>query len=387
MTQRRVAARVEDIEPFHVMDILARARDLEAGGRDIVHMEIGEPDFVSPAPVIQAGIHALQQGYTHYTPARGLPALRHAIAQYYHRNHGVAVSPERIVITPGASGALQLVMALLVDPGAEVLIPDPGYPCNRHFVRLMEGKALSVPVTAQSDYQITAAAVASCWTPRTTALLIASPANPTGAIANRELLTELAAGVEECGGTLIVDEIYQGLIYSGDNETVLRVTEEAFVINSFSKFFGMTGWRLGWVVVPQQYVEDVNKLAQNLFLCAPTPAQHAAMAAFEPDTMAVLEQRRLEFMQRRDYLLPALRGLGFDIPVTPRGAFYIYAGCRDLCADSHEFAMDVLEQAGVAITPGLDFGDYEARSHVRFAYTTTLANLEEGVRRLKDYLR
>ncbi len=380
------ALRVAAIQPFYVMEILARARDLEARGRSIIHMEIGEPDFVTPQPIIDAGKRAMDRGDTHYTPATGLTALREAIADFYDGRYGVRPAPERIIITPGASGALLLTVALLVNPGSRVLTTDPGYPCNRHFVRLMEGEAVSLPVTAETNFQLTPGMIEDNWTPTTAAVLLASPANPTGAVSKHEYLADIAACTQRLGGALIVDEIYHGLTYSGTAPSVLNVSDGAFVINSFSKYFGMTGWRLGWMVVPEGYTAGVDKLAQNIFLAAPTIAQHAALAAFTAETAAILEQRRMEFMRRRDFLLPALRDLGFHIPATPQGAFYLYAGCERFCDDSQTFAADILENAGVAITPGLDFGTYRAREHVRFAYTTSMENLEEGVMRLKRYL-
>lgn len=382
----RRAARIAEIQPFYVMEILARARDLEARGRSIIHMEIGEPDFVTPRPVIEAGKRAMDRGETHYTPAVGLISLREAIADYYDRCYGVRPSPRRIIITPGASGALLLVVTLLVNPRSTVLTTDPGYPCNRHFVRLMEGEALNIPVSAETNFQLTPAMIEDHWSSTAAAVLMASPANPTGAVSDRESLANIAQCTRRLGGALVVDEIYHGLTYSDTAPSVLNVSDDAFVINSFSKCFGMTGWRLGWMVVPDGCTADIDKLAQNIFLAAPTIAQHAALAAFTEETAAILEQRRIEFMKRRDFLLPALRDLGFDIPAVPQGAFYLYAGCDHFCDDSQAFAADILEHAGVAITPGLDFGTYQARRHVRFAYTTSMENLEEGVERLQKYI-
>lgn len=382
----RRAARIAEIQPFYVMEILARARDLEARGRSIIHMEIGEPDFVTPRPVIEAGKRAMDRGETHYTPAVGLISLREAIADYYGRCYGVRPSPRRIIITPGASGALLLVVTLLVNPRSTVLTTDPGYPCNRHFVRLMEGEAVNIPVSAETNFQLTPAMIEDHWSSTAAAVLMASPANPTGAVSDRESLANIAQCTRRLGGALVVDEIYHGLTYSDTAPSVLNVSDDAFVINSFSKCFGMTGWRLGWMVVPDGCTADIDKLAQNIFLAAPTIAQHAALAAFTEETAAILEQRRIEFMKRRDFLLPALRDLGFDIPAVPQGAFYLYAGCDHFCDDSQAFAADILEHAGVAITPGLDFGTYQARRHVRFAYTTSMENLEEGVERLQKYI-
>lgn len=382
-----VAARMSEIQPFRVMDILARARALEAAGRSIIHMEIGEPDASTAAPIIQAGIAALQAGYTHYTPALGLPALREAIAGFYASRYGVRIDPARVVVTSGSSGALLLAMGVLLNPGDEVLLADPGYPCNRHFVRFVEGRAVNIPVTAQTRFQLQAEHIAQHWGERTRVALVASPANPTGMLLSKTELSALHAAVSQRGGTLIVDEIYHGLTYGVEADTALAVSDDIFVINSFSKYFGMTGWRLGWMIAPEFYVPALDRLAQNLFLAAPTPAQHAALAAFQPETLEILEARRAAFAQRRDFLLPALRALGFDLPLVPEGAFYLYAGCGAFTQDSRQFASDILEQAGVAITPGLDFGSFESDTHVRFAYTTTLPKLEQGVERLARFLR
>lgn len=381
------AARTADIKPFYVMELLARARALEADGRDIVHMEIGEPDFPTSQPVLAAAQAAIAQGDIHYTPAVGLVSLRRAIAAFYAQRYGVSVGADRVVVTPGASGALLLTLATLVNPGEYVLLADPGYPCNRNFVRLLEGQTQSVPVYADTGYQLTAELVETHWTSNTRAVLLATPANPTGTVVRRDELKRISDHVLAQGGSLIVDEIYHGLIYDGEDFTALALSDQLFVINSFSKYFGMTGWRIGWVIAPEQYVSQLDKLAQNLFLAAPTVSQYAAVAAFAPENIAILESRRAEFQQRRDYLLPALRELGFDIPLRPQGAFYIYAGCRRFSSDSYAFALDLLEGAGVAITPGIDFGDNEPNTHVRFAYTTSIERLREGVRRLAAYLK
>ncbi|MDT8387150.1 MAG: pyridoxal phosphate-dependent aminotransferase [Thiogranum sp.] len=381
MTARRISA----ITPFHVMALLARARELEARGRSIIHMEIGEPDFITAQPIIDAGIQALQNGQTHYTPAVGMPALRHAIARDYSDRYGVSVDPQRIIITPGASGALQLLLALLVDPDSQVLMADPGYPCNRNFVLLYDGEPVSVPVSAADGYQLNAQLLERYWTDRTCCAMLASPSNPTGTLVSPPHLKALLAVVRERGGALLVDEIYHGLTYGEEAGTALAHGEDVFVINSFSKYFGMTGWRLGWLVAPPECVESLDKLAQNLFLAAPTVAQHAALAAFEPQTRVILERRREEFRMRRDYLLPALRQLGFGIDVEPRGAFYLYADCSRFTDDSFTFCRELLETAGVAITPGIDFGHFEADHHVRFAYTTSLPQLRDGVERIARF--
>ena len=383
-----LARRMSEIEPFHVMELLARAKALEAQGRDIVHMEIGEPDFATPRPICEAGIRALEHGELFYTPALGIPELRAAIAGFYQSRYGVEVSPSRIVVTSGSSGALLLAIAALVNPGDQVLVADPGYPANRHFVRMMEGEAVGVPVGPDSRYQLTPELIEQYWTERTVAALVATPSNPTGTLIAHEHLVQMASFARRRNGVLMVDEIYHGLVYedAAHTTTAINAGSNVFVINSFSKYFNMTGWRLGWMVVPDEYVSHLDKLSQNIYLSAPTPAQLAALVAFEPATLAICEARRDEFRKRRDYLAPALRELGFDIPHLPQGAFYVYADCSRFTRDSHAFTLDLLEQAGVAITPGIDFGNHRAREHVRFAYTRPVDRLREGVRRMRAYL-
>ena len=383
----RIADRMEHIRPFYVMRLLARARELEAQGRTIIHMEVGEPDFDTPDPITRAGRQALAEGHTHYTPATGLPELRRAIANYYQGRYGQRVASDRIVVTPGSSGALQLLVSVLLNPGDEVLLPDPGYPCNRHFVHLVGGVPVALPVGPESQFQPTAEAVADAWSERTRAVLLGSPSNPTGTLLTPDELRAIHRVVRERDGILIADEVYQGLVYEGETFTALALADDLFVINSFSKFFGMTGWRLGWLVAPSGYVEPLDRLAQNIFLSASTPAQYAALAAFGEETALILEQRRCEFQRRRDYLLPALEDVGFRFPVMPGGAFYLYADCSGITDDSFRFANELLEQAGVAVTPGLDFGDHLPEHHIRFAYTTDLERLQEGVRRIKEFLR
>lgn len=386
MNELTIARRMKDIQPFHVMAILARARELEASGRSVIHMEIGEPDFVTPAPIIEAGQQAIGQGLTHYTPTSGLPELREAIAGFYHDQYGQTISSNRIIVTPGASGALLLILGILVNPGDQVLMADPGYPCNRNFVRFLEGTAVGIPVDGTTQYQLNKELIEKNWTDNTVAVMLASPSNPTGTLVSGESLKEIAAFVKSKNGFLIVDEIYHGLIYDEEYNTALAVADDVFVINSFSKYFSMTGWRLGWLVAPDAYIKDLDKLAQNLFLAAPTPAQYAALAAFNKETKTILDKRCDEFKQRRDFLLPALRDLGFKISGTPQGAFYLYADCSAFTQDSYQFAIQLLEEKGVAITPGIDFGQNKANTHVRFAYTTSLENLREGVERIRAYL-
>ncbi len=381
------SARSRAIEPFHVMALLARANQLQADGHDVIHLEIGEPDFTTAAPIIAAGQAALTEGHTRYTAARGLPALREAISSFYAQRYRLSIDPERILITPGGSGALLLSTALLVDPGKHWLLADPGYPCNRHFLRLVEGAAQLVPVGPDVRYQLTPELVDRHWDRDSVGALVASPANPTGTLLSRDELGGLSKALKAHGGHLVVDEIYHGLTYGTDAASVLEVDDDAFVLNSFSKYFGMTGWRLGWLVAPPQAVGELEKLAQNLYISAPSMAQHAALACFEPATLDILEERRGEFARRRDYLLPALRELGFGIAVEPEGAFYLYADISAFGGDAFAFCQHFLETEHVAFTPGLDFGRYQAGHHVRFAYTQSLPRLEEAVERIARGLK
>lgn len=383
--------RAKAINPFYVMDILAEAKKLEAQGHDIIHLQVGEPDFDTPQPIIDAGIEALKQAKTKYTPALGLPELRQKIAQWYQDYYQVKVSAERIVITPGASGGLLLVMGALLEQGKSVMLADPGYPCNRNFARFVEAKAQSIAVGAESNYQLTAQHIEQYWQHDTALALVASPSNPTGTLLSKQQLESLSTAVEAKQGQLIVDEIYHGLTYDGlQADTVLSVNQDAFVINSFSKFFGMTGWRLGWLVVPEESVEVMDRLAQNLFLAAPTVSQYAALAAFKTETLVELEQRRQIFEQRRNSLIPALESIGLKVKSIPQGAFYIYADCSTLLNDRYPDSMALsrywLHEAGVATTPGNDFGQHCDKTHIRFAYTVDESRLLEAVARIKALL-
>ncbi|WP_070884314.1 pyridoxal phosphate-dependent aminotransferase [Pseudomonas argentinensis] len=381
------SARSRAIEPFHVMALLARANQLQAEGHDVIHLEIGEPDFTTAAPIVAAGQAALAAGHTRYTAARGLPALREAIAGFYAQRYRLSIDPQRILITPGGSGALLLAASLLVDPGKHWLLADPGYPCNRHFLRLVEGAAQLVPVGPRQRYQLTPDSVAEHWNGDSVGALLASPANPTGTLLSAAELAALSQALKARGGHMVVDEIYHGLTYGVDASSVLEVDDEAFVLNSFSKYFGMTGWRLGWLVAPEAAVADLEKLAQNLYISAPSMAQHAALACFQPESMAIFEERRAAFAERRDFLLPALRELGFGIAVEPEGAFYLYADVSAFGGDAYAFCQHFLETEHVAFTPGLDFGRHQAGHHVRFAYTQSLPRLEEAVTRIARGLK
>ncbi|TXG97319.1 MAG: pyridoxal phosphate-dependent aminotransferase [Rhodocyclaceae bacterium] len=381
----RPARRLAEIEPFHVVELLTRARLLEAEGCDIIHMEVGEPDFPTPEPIANAAVDAIKQAKTLYTQALGLPELRQAISDFYASRYGATVPASRIAVTSGASGALNLAFACLADPGSEWLLADPGYPCNRHILRTFEGLPRNIPVGPQTNFQPTPDLLRQYWTPATAGLLVASPANPTGTLLSLAEIKALADVCRSHDGHFLVDEIYHGLTYETDAPSACAAGDDIWVINSFSKYFQMTGWRLGWMVIPEAYVRDVEKLAQNLTLCPSTPAQHGALAAFAPETITILENRRAEFRRRRDFLAPALERIGFRITARPEGAFYLYCDCSALAADSFKLAVDLLEKTGVAATPGLDFGSNQPEKHIRFAYTTDIERLAEAAERLARY--
>jgi aspartate/methionine/tyrosine aminotransferase len=382
-----LAARLDDIEPFHVMELLKMAAALEQAGRSVIHMGIGEPDFPAAQPVLDAAAKAIAGATMRYTHAAGLPALREAIAAHYQQRFELDVAAERIVITAGASGALLLACAALVGRDDEVLMPDPSYPCNRHFVTAFEGRARLIPSGPAQRFQLSAAMVREHWSPATRGVLLASPSNPTGTSIATNELRDIAALVRERGGFTVVDEIYQGLSYDTPPFSALSLGEDIIVINSFSKYFNMTGWRLGWLVVPPSMMPAVEKLAQNFFICASTLAQQAALACFTPESTAIFEQRKNEFKRRRDFLVPQLQRLGFTIPVLPDGAFYIYADCSRFSDDADAFTRDVLEATGVVMTPGLDFGTRDVQRYIRVSYATSMENLQEAVRRLEAYLK
>jgi aspartate/methionine/tyrosine aminotransferase len=378
------ARRAAQIQPFEVMDVLSRAQALQAAGRQVVHMEIGEPDFTAPEPVVEAAVRAMRAGLTAYTPSLGIAPLREAIAQHYRDRFGVALAPSRVAVTVGASGALLLVLSLYCEPGDEFLVPDPGYPAYRHILRAFEGVVRPLEVTAASRFQPTLEMVRAAWGPRTRGVLLGSPANPTGTVAPARELQRIAAYVEERGGVLIVDEIYQGLVYGTDPRTILGAPGEVVVLASFSKYFCMTGWRIGWAVLPEPRVRDMEKLAQHFFISAPTVAQHAALAALQPQAIAIFEERRAEFARRRDFFVPALERAGLGVPARPEGAFYVYADCSTF-GQARDFALGLLEVEAVAATPGTDFGSNGTQAFVRFAYTRGIEELREAAVRLARY--
>lgn len=384
----RFAARMGEIAPFHVMELLRRASELERSGCDVIHMEVGEPDFPTPEPVLEAAQRFLAAGRVAYTPALGLPALREAISAFYAERLGADVAPERIVITAGASGALVLALGITTDPGDEWLLPDPSYPCNRHLVRTFEGRVRLLPVGPETAFQPTAAMIAAACGPRTRGVMLASPANPTGTLLSLDEIDAIAEAAAERGAITLVDEIYQGLTYGVPMRTILSRRRDVLVVNSFSKYFGMTGWRLGWLVLPDaDWVREAEKLAQHLFISPSTVAQHAALAAFLPQTQDELERRRAEFARRRAVLLRGLDTLGLTVPAEPTGAFYAYADVSALGETAGRLAQRFIEEAYVAVTPGRDFGEHRADQFLRFAYTTTQARIAAAIERLAKVLR
>lgn len=385
------ASRLANIDAFHVMELAKQAAELERAGRHIIHMGIGEPDFTAAAPVIHAAEAAMRRGVTQYTGALGIHALREAIAGYYKTAYGIDVPERRVIVTAGASGALLLACAVLVEIGAEVLMPDPSYPCNRHFVAAFDGRARMIPSGPAERFQLTAAQVSANWGPDTRGVLLASPSNPTGTSILPDELKAILAEVRRRNGFAILDEIYQGLSYDAPPVSALSLDDNVVTVNSFSKYFNMTGWRLGWLVVPDALVPAFEKVAQNLFICASAVAQHAALACFTPEALAIYDERKAEFRRRRDAIVPALEALGLRVPVKPDGAFYVYADCRHV---NHPFAGDadrltqaILHDAGVVMVPGTDFGPHTARDYMRISYATAMENIEEAMQRLHHFLR
>jgi len=381
-----VARRMEGFSTFYVMELLQRAKQLEAQGKDIIHMEIGEPDFPTPPGVIEKAMRHIQTGNVKYTAAAGLLELREKISEYYVKNHQVNISPQRIFITPGASGAFLLALGVSLNPEETVIMADPCYPCNHNFVRLMEGKTKSINVDGTTDYQLSAQLIKANWSKNTKGVLIASPSNPTGTLISDKELERSINLVDSLGGCFYSDEIYHGLVYGKKARSALEFGDNAFVINSFSKYFGMTGWRIGWLVVPENYINAVERLAQNIFISTATHSQYAALAAFSEENIEELESRKVEFEKRRDFLYSHLVRLGFNVSVKPEGAFYIYADCSRFTEDSFQFAKDLLEQQGVAVTPGKDFGKNKENCYIRFAYTASIAKMAVAIERLENFI-
>ena len=378
------------VSPFRVMTVMQRAGELERAGRHIIHTEVGEPDFSTAAPIIEAAKTALDRGLTQYTQATGILPLREAIASHYQHRYKVSVDPQRILVTPGASAGLSMLAYMLAGAGDEVLLADPAYPCVRNFIRMQGALPRLVPVQAAGDFQPLPAELDAHYNERSRSLWLASPANPAGTVLGRERLAALCDWARQRGLSLLVDEIYHGLHYTDDLPSVLEIYPEAYVVNSFSKYFGMTGWRLGWIVVPEAALDRATALAQNLYISAPSIAQYGALAAFDDATIHILEQRRHAFRQRRDYFCAALKDLGFGLPPNIDGAFYAYgdiSGFSHFADNCETFCSRMLEEHGLALTPGTDFGEHEAQQRVRFAFTTGMDDLEQAVGRLQRALR
>lgn len=381
------AARARAVAPFEAMRILERAQALEAAGRDIIHLEVGEPRLPMPEPLVEAARRALASASMGYTPSPGLPALRQAIAGYYGRRYGVDLDPARVIVTPGGSGALQLALAAVLEVGDGVMVTEPGYPCHRHMAAVTGGIVHALELEASDGWCPSASALAGQWRPGIRALMVTTPGNPTGAVIEPAAMKALYAAARERGAALIVDETYQGLVYDAVDATALACGEDGlFVVNSFSKYFGLTGWRVGWLVVPPGWSAVAERLAQNLYLAAPTLAQHVALSALAPEVLALFEQRREAFRQRRDLLLQALPPAGFSLPAVPEGAFYLFTTLPIGAVDALSFAEAVLDGAGVALTPGSDFGAGASAGMLRFAYTEPLSRLQSAVSRLRDFV-
>ncbi len=381
-----LAQRCNAVLPFYAVELFKQANALNAQGHDVISLGIGEPDFTAPAPVVETLNRASQAGLSAYTPPLGLTALREAIAGWYTEQFNAPVDPARVVVTAGASGALLLATLALINPGDEVLLPDPSYPANQNFVVAAGGVPKLIPSTPEKRFQLSADDVRSHWGPATRGVLIASPSNPTGTRISSEELAALVAEVRQRDGFIIMDEIYLGLYYGEKPHSALALDDDIIIINSFSKYFHMTGWRLGWMIAPASMVPALDKLAANLTICAPSLAQHAALSCFEPDVLHIYENRRQSFEQRLNYLLPELEKLGLKVPVKPDGAFYIYADIRQHSNDSDAFSQRLLHEAHVAAVPGRDFGPHHARHMLRFSYTLGLNRLEEAVARMARFI-
>ena len=389
-----LSRRNDAIAPFQTMELVKSAQALEASGHSIIHMSIGEPDFTATPSVIEALNQALAQGKSQYTPALGIAPLREAIASHYLRTEALEVDPACVIITAGASAALTLACLALVNPGDEVLLTDPSYPCNRHFVAAANGIAKTIPVGAETRFQLNAELIRNHWSPATRGVLLASPANPTGTSMAWADVVDSMAEVRSRDGFVIMDEIYQGLCY-GDTlagiapnpRSALHARKDVVICNSFSKTFHMTGWRLGWLVVPPAWVASFEKLQQNLFICPSALAQYAALGCFTEDSLAIIRERKREFERRRDCIIAGLRRLGFEIPLTPDGAFYVWANIKRFGMGSSVFTQRMLEEAGVSIVPGADFGLSQSNDWVRFSYASPVTVIEEAISRIENWLR
>lgn len=376
--------RAKKIAPFYVMELLEKAKAMEAQGEDIVHMEVGEPDFSTPDIIKNEAIRAIDEDRTFYTHSLGLPELRRLIREYYLTSESVDISPERIIITNGTSGAFLMLFLALLDNNKTLVVSDPGYPCYRNFGCLTGTNIQMIPVDPETGFRLMPEDFKE--SPKNPELVVISnPSNPTGAVYDTENLRGLYNAISKRGGIMIVDEIYAGLSYRGRIPSAVIISDEIIIVNGFSKIYAMTGWRLGWMVIPDWLVRPIQKIAQNVYISPPSISQYAALKAF--DAREDIENMRLTYEKRRDFMLPRLKNMGFIIPAIPEGAFYIYAGIRKWGMDSMEFVERALTEAKVAITPGYDFGTYRAGEHVRFSYATSMERLHEGIKRLEHWLK
>ncbi len=375
-----ISRRAEEMTPFLVMDVLERARAMEKQGIDVVHLEVGEPDFDLPAPVCEAVKRAIAQGHTHYTHSLGDPELREAIAEHYAKRYGVTIEPGRIVVGSGTSPAMMLVFAALLEAGDEVIISDPGYACYPNFIRFAGGVPVPVPVSEEDGFQLSAGAIASRITDRTRAVVINSPSNPTGNVLSEERMRAIA----DLSPRVISDEIYHGLVYEGREHSILEFTDDAIVLNGFSKLYAMTGLRLGYLIAPPEFIRPIQKMQQNLFICANSAVQRAGIAALRETAEDVARMRAI-YDERRRFMIKRLKELGFGIVVEPTGAFYVFVNAKHLSGDSYNLAFDILENAHVGVTPGVDFGE-NGEGYLRFSYANSLERIAEGLDRIERYL-
>jgi len=381
MVHSAVSQRAQDITPFLVMDILERAQELERQGIPVIHLEVGQPDWDTPQVVKEAAFAAMQRGETQYTHSMGLLELREAICQHYEEHYGVRLTPDRIIVTSGTSPAMLLILAVLLDAGDEIVLTDPHYACYPNFVRLVDAVPRYVPIREEEGFQVQPREIAKRLGPRTKAVLINSPANPTGTVLTRENLQEIA----DLGPHIISDEIYHGLVYEGREHSILEFTDRAFVINGFSKAYAMTGWRLGYLIAPPEFMRPLQKLMQNFFISANAFVQRAGIVALT-QTQAEVARMRQTYDERRRVLVAGLRRLGFSIPVEPTGAFYVFVNARHLSQDSYRLAFEILEKAHVGVTPGVDFGQ-GGEGFLRFSYANSLENIREALARLEGFLQ
>jgi len=375
-----ISTRAQQIPPFIVMDVLERAKAMEREGYDIVHLEVGEPDFDTPSCIVEAAHKAMREGKTHYTHSQGLYELREAICEHYLDRYGVEVHPDRIVVTAGTSPALFLVFASILEPGDEVILSNPHYACYPHFIRFFQGKPVFVNVEEEDGFQLIPQRIESSITGRTKAILINSPSNPTGNLLGPERME----AISRLGPIVISDEIYHGLVYEGKEHSILEFTERAVVLNGFSKLYAMTGWRLGYLILPPELVRPIQKIHQNFFISASDFVQWAGIAALK-EAGPEVERMRAIYNQRRRFIIEGLKRLGFGITVEPTGAFYVLANAKKFSDKSYELAFDILEKAKVGVAPGIDFGSH-AEGYLRFSYATSLERIEEGIARLARYL-